>query len=47
MPSPLIFGGLAAVVSFTAIGLAMIVRLYKYYGTIDAEEIMRKRGEDE
>lgn len=47
MPSPLIYGGLAAVVSFTAIGLAMIVRLYKYYGTIDAEEIMRKRGEDE
>ncbi|MDD3073429.1 MAG: cation:proton antiporter subunit C [Eubacteriales bacterium] len=47
LPSALIYGGLAAAVSLTAFGLAMIVRLYKYYGTIDADEIMSKRGEAE
>lgn len=47
LPSALIYGGLAAAVSFSAFGLAMIVRLHKYYGTVDADEIMRKRGEGE
>lgn len=47
LPSALIFSGLAAAVSFTAFGLAMIVRLHRYYGTVDAEKIMRKRGEGE
>ena len=40
----LILTGIVVGVSLTAFALALIVKLYKYYGTIDADEIMRLRG---
>lgn len=43
LPSALILTGIVVGVSLTAFALAMIVKLYKYYGTIDADEIMRLR----
>lgn len=44
LSSALILTGIVVGVSLTAFALALIVKLYKYYGTIDADEIMRLRG---
>ncbi|MDW7651255.1 MAG: cation:proton antiporter subunit C [Bacillota bacterium] len=44
LPSALILTGIVVAVSVTAYALSLIVKLYKHYGTIDAEEIMRIRG---
>ncbi|MCR3921798.1 MAG: cation:proton antiporter subunit C [Firmicutes bacterium] len=44
VPSALILTGIVVGVSITAYALSLIVKLYKHYGTIDAEEIMRLRG---
>ncbi|MBS4031057.1 MAG: cation:proton antiporter subunit C [Clostridiales bacterium] len=46
LPSALILTGIVVAVSVTAYALSLIVKLYKHYGTIDAEEIMRIRGGD-
>lgn len=45
LPSALILTGIVVSVSLTAFALALIIKLYKYYGTIDADEIMRLRGQ--
>jgi len=47
LPSALILTGIVVGVSLTAFALAMVIKLYKYYGTIDADEIMRLRGGEE
>jgi len=47
LPSALILTGIVVGVSLTAFALALVVKLYMYYGTIDADEIMRLRGGDE
>ncbi|MFW0861541.1 MAG: cation:proton antiporter subunit C [Dethiobacter sp.] len=44
LPSALILTGIVVAVSVTAYALSLIIKLYKHYGTIDAEEIMRIRG---
>ena len=44
LPSALILTGIVVAVSVTAYALSLIVKIYKHYGTIDAEEIMRIRG---
>lgn len=44
LPSVLILTGIVVAVSVTAYALSLIISLYKHYGTIDAEEIMRIRG---
>lgn len=47
LPSALILTGIVVGVSLTAFALAMVVKLYGYYGTIDADEIMRLREEEQ
>nr|WP_177159647.1 cation:proton antiporter subunit C [Anaerobranca gottschalkii] len=47
LPSALILTGLVVGVSLTAFSLSLIVKLYKYYGTLDADEIMRIRSQEE
>lgn len=49
LPSALMLTGIVVSVSVTAFALALIVRLYKSYGTIDAKEIskIRKRAVEE
>lgn len=44
LPSALILTGIVVSISLTAFALGLIVKLYKYYGTVDADEIMRLRG---
>ncbi len=44
LPSALILTGIVVAVSVTAYALSLVVKLYRHYGTIDAEEIMRLRG---
>jgi multicomponent Na+:H+ antiporter subunit C len=46
LPSALILTGIVVAVSVTAYSLSLVIKLYKHYGTIDAEEIMRIRGGD-
>lgn len=47
LPSALILTGLVVGVSLTAFSLSLIMKLYKYYGTLDADEIMRIRSQEE
>lgn len=47
LPSALILTGLVVGVSLTAFSLSLVVKLYKYYGTLDADEIMRIRSQEE
>jgi multicomponent Na+:H+ antiporter subunit C len=47
LPSALILTGLVVGVSLTAFSLSLIIKLYKYYGTLDADEIMRIRSQEE
>jgi multicomponent Na+:H+ antiporter subunit C len=47
LPSALILTGVVVGLSLTAFALSLVVKLYKYYGTVDADEIMRLRGKDE
>lgn len=47
LPSALILTGIVVGVSLTAFALAMTVKLYEYYGTIDTDEIMRLREVEE
>ena len=47
LPSALILTGIVVGVSLTAFALAMTVKLYEYYGTVDTDEILRLRDEEE
>lgn len=47
LPSALILTGIVVSVSLTAFALALIVKLYNYYGTVDADKIMQLRGGEE
>jgi len=44
VPSALILTGIVISVSFTAFALALVVLLYKHYGTLDSDEIIAIRG---
>ena len=44
VPSALILTGIVVAVSVTAYALSLVIKLYQYYGTIDAEEIMHIRA---
>lgn len=46
IPSALILTGIVVAVSVTAFALSLIVKIYQHYGTVDAEEIMLKRGRE-
>ncbi len=46
LPSALILTGLVVGVSLTAFALALIIKVYQYYGTVDADEIMQIRSEE-
>lgn len=43
LPSAVILTGIVVGVSLTAFSLSMVIKIYKYYGTVDADEIMRLR----
>ncbi len=45
LPQALMLTGIVVSVSVTAFSLALIAKLYKFYGTVDAKEIMRIRSE--
>lgn len=45
LPQALMLTGIVVSVSVTALSLALIMKLYKFYGTIDAREILRIRNE--
>ncbi len=47
LPSALILTGIVVAVSLTAFSLAMVVMLYKHYGTICSDQIMRLREEEQ
>lgn len=44
VPSALILTGIVISVSFTAFALALVVLLYRHYGTLDADKILAIRG---
>ncbi len=44
LPTALILTGIVVAVSVTAFSLALCVKLYRYYGTLDADEIMQRRS---
>jgi len=44
LPSALILTGIVVSISITAFALSLMVRLYQFYGTIDADEIVKIRG---
>lgn len=44
VPSALILTGIVISVSFTAFALALVVKLYQEYKTLDADKIMALRG---
>lgn len=45
LPQALMLTGIVVSVSVTALSLALIMRLYKLYGTVDSREINRIRNE--
>lgn len=44
VPSALILTGIVVAVSVTAFALSLVLKLYRHYGTLDAEEIVRLRS---
>lgn len=48
LPSALVLTGIVVSVSVTAFSLALVIRLYEEYGTLNLDEIMvmSKKGED-
>lgn len=46
LPSALMLTGIVVSVSVSAFALALIIRLYKTYGTTDAKKITEMRNED-
>ncbi|MTI95600.1 MAG: cation:proton antiporter [Firmicutes bacterium] len=47
LPSALILTGIVVGVSLTAFALAMVIKIYEYYGTVNTDEIMRLRDGEE
>ncbi|MFW6279276.1 MAG: sodium:proton antiporter [Bacillota bacterium] len=47
LPSGLILTGIVVSVSLTAFALALIIKIYRYYGTLNVEEIVEIRSEEE
>ncbi len=47
LPSALILTGIVVAVSVTAYALSLIIRLYRHYGTLDANEIALLRAKEE
>lgn len=47
IPSALILTGIVVSVSVTALALALVVRLHRQYGTIDADEITAIRSSED
>ncbi len=47
LPSALVLTGIVVTVSVTAFALVLLVKLYSYYGTLDADEITMLRGNPE
>jgi multicomponent Na+:H+ antiporter subunit C len=45
LPQALMLTGIVVSVSVTALSLALIMKLYRFYGTVDAKEIMKIRSE--
>lgn len=45
IPSALMLTGIVVAVSITAFLLALSIRLYKIYGTLELDEIMKMRGD--
>lgn len=45
IPSALMLTGIVVAVSTTAFALALTVKMYEKYGTIELEEILRMRGD--
>ncbi|HBN95659.1 MAG TPA: cation:proton antiporter [Firmicutes bacterium] len=45
LPQALMLTGIVVSVSVTALSLALITKLYRFYGTVDAKEIMKIRSE--
>lgn len=45
LPQALMLTGIVVSVSVTALSLALIMKLYKFYGTVDVREIQRIRNE--
>ena len=46
VPSALILTGIVIAVSITAFALGLIVKLYRFYGTLDADEIAQLRSQE-
>ncbi len=42
LPSAMILTGIVVAVSITAYGLSLLIRLYKDYGTLELDEIIKK-----
>lgn len=45
LPAALILTGIVVSFSLTAFALSMVIKLHGYYGTIEADEILRLRSE--
>lgn len=47
VPTGLMLTGIVVSVSMTAFGLALVLRLYKHYGSLDIDEILLKRERED
>ena len=47
IPAGLVLTGIVVSVSVTAFSLALVLRLYKHYGSLDMDEILRMMREEE
>ena len=45
VPSALMLTGIVVAVTTTAFALALTIKLYQHYGTVDLEDILKMRGE--
>lgn len=47
LPGALILTGIVVAISVTAYALSLVVKIYRYYGTVDAEEIVQIRSREQ
>ncbi|MDY6795284.1 MAG: NADH-quinone oxidoreductase subunit K [Actinomycetota bacterium] len=47
LPQALILTGIVVAVSVTALALSMVILLYRQYGTLDVDNLMREEAEEE
>jgi len=47
LPQALILTGIVVAVSVTALALSMVILLYRQYGTLDVDHLMREEAEEE